>query len=247
MNRGISMLKIAVWGLMAILVLCAATIYLFSLLDSNKGTPLGEKESAIVVVAMDDKNKGTSKIEHKSHSEAAYGQEKALQNNIVEYKSMTLTEIETEEVQVEVMTIKKVIPVDVAQNMKAITLVKSAQIRLSADVARGNIYQGMKAFSEKISPIYENKYIYTKAMAYAYLTAGDCQESAKLYHDLSKEFPQEFAGHFGEALSYQICNRSNEALVAYKKTLELFPKGKGRYRYITTQISKLSNGVGGVT
>ena len=245
MNRGISMLKIAVWALIAILVLCAATIYLFSLSNRNEGASLKEKDPAIVLVAVNEKNKRV--VETKSNSQAATERLEKTLNNRMEYKAITLTTIEVEKAQVETVTIKKVIPIDVAQNMKAVTLVKSAQIRLSAEVARGNIDQGMRFFSEEIAPVYENKYIYTKAMAYAYLTAGNCQESAKLYHDLSKEFPQDFSGYFGEALSYQICSRPDEALVAYKKTLEHFPKGKGRYRYITTQISKLSSGLGEVT
>jgi tetratricopeptide (TPR) repeat protein len=155
-------------------------------------------------------------------------------------------EEQTERVEIKIarpkneMSITKIVPQEQKKILSAIELVSQAQQALQESIKNGDSEMGIKNFSKSISPVYKFPIIYMKAMAYAYLSIGDCQESVKLYQEMVRSFPEDFSGLFGRALSYQICNQTQQALDSYQETLAVFPKGHGRYRFIMQQIKILS-------
>jgi len=141
------------------------------------------------------------------------------------------------------MTVKKIDQKQNTELLKAIETVKKAQDKLYIAISNGQSKKGLEKFSHAIVSTYKFPELYTQSLAFAYLTAGDCQQSAQLYQELVTAYPQNFSGFFGRAISYQTCGQTQKAVEAYQAALEAFPNGNGRYNYIVQQIKTLSNQV----
>ncbi len=126
--------------------------------------------------------------------------------------------------------------------LNAIEMVKEAQDQLYIAISDGQQNQGMEQFIHEISPTYQFPELYLKSLAYAYLSAGYCLQSAQLYQKLIIVYPLDFSGYFGKAISYQACQENQKAIQAYHHALAVFPTGNGQYNFIIQQINSLSVG-----
>lgn len=172
------------------------------------------------------------------------------ENNIAEFNTIdseninnSLTFLSPEGETEFSMKVKKISQKENTELVQAVETVKKAQNKLYLAVSNGQLKEGMEEYSQNIISVYKFPELYTQSLAFAYLTTGDCQQSAQLYQELVTSYPQNFSGFFGRALSYQVCSQPQKALEAYQATLETFPGGNGRYNYIVQQIKTLSNQV----